>query len=109
RLPSGRGSQHDPWNDLVAAAYQHRADLAISQHDWGDACSALGRVGAALCLIAVDRGLDRPINRVQRPAAYFRGMVRKARAGELRLDRTFHGFLNGRRGEFDQREAATAA
>jgi len=54
-------------------------------YDWEDACQVLGRYGASLCILVTDRAMQRPNNPVRIPAAYFCGMVRQGRAGQLRL------------------------
>jgi replication initiation protein RepC len=81
------------WSDLVEAAYRLRRDYGISQASWGEACAVLGRNGAALSLLLTDRGASRPEKPVRAPAAYFRGLVQRARAGELRLHKSVFGLL----------------
>lgn len=82
------------WNDTVEAAYRLRPALGISQQSWSDACQVLGRVGASLCLLLTDKATERAENPVRQPAAYFRGMVNRARAGELRLHSSVYGLLD---------------
>ena len=91
------------WPDLVEAAYLLRNELGISQTSWGQACEVLGRNGAALCLLVTDRATERNENPVRQPPAYFRAMVNRARAGELRLHSSLFGLLEQ---ETDSREAA---
>ena len=81
------------WNDVVEAAYSLRSQLHISQRSWAEACQLLSREGAALCVLLADQAIDRPENPVRQPAAYFRGMVNKARAGELRLHNSIFGLI----------------
>jgi replication initiation protein RepC len=81
------------WNDVVEAAYRLRPELGISQQSWGEACQILGKVGAALCLLITDSGLDRDKNSVKQPAAYFRGLVNRARGGELHLHNSVYGLI----------------
>jgi len=81
------------WNDVIEAAYRLRSELHISQQSWAEACEVLGRVGASLCVLIADQGSQRAKNRVTQPAAYFRGMVNRARAGELRLHNSIFGLL----------------
>jgi replication initiation protein RepC len=83
------------WGHVVAAAYALRGELGVSQASWGEACAVLGRTGAALCLLVTDRAVDRDVDPVRQPAAYFRGLVRRARAGELRLHSSVFGLLEG--------------
>lgn len=88
-----RLSEQGSWSDLVEAAYQLRPYCGISQASWGEACSVLGRNGAALCLLLTDRGACRSDDPVRAPAAYFSGLVRRARRGELRLHKSVFGLL----------------
>lgn len=81
------------WSDLVDAAYLMREELGVSQASWGEACALLGRNGAALCLLVTDRARDRAQDPVRLPAAYFRGMIARARAGGLRLHSSVFGLL----------------
>lgn len=81
------------WQDVVEAAYRLRPDMHISQRSWGEACQVLGRVGASLCLLITDAALDRGKNAVRQPAAYFQGMVNRARAGELHLHNSVFGLI----------------
>lgn len=81
------------WSDVVEAAYRRRRDLGVSQRSWGDACGQLGRVGAAVCLLITDRATQRAKDPVREPAAYFRGLLRKFGAGELRLHRSILGLM----------------
>ncbi len=81
------------WSDLIEAAYRLRTPLGISQASWGEACEILGRTGAALCLLVTDRATERTENVVEKPAAYFRGMINRARTAELRLHNSVFGIL----------------
>ena len=81
------------WGDVVEAAYRLRPRLGISQASWAEACGVLGRNGAALCVLLTDRATLREIDPVLKPAAYFRGMLAKARGGELRLHASVFGLL----------------
>jgi replication initiation protein RepC len=81
------------WSDIVDAAYHLRGVLGISQQTWGEACEVLGRNGAAIAVVILDRAIGRKLNPVERPPAYFRGMVDRARGGELRLHHSVLGLL----------------
>ncbi len=81
------------WYDLVEAANRLRIVLGISQTYWGEACQVLGRTGAALCLLVTDQAALREKAPVRVPAAYFRGMIMRARGGELRLQNSIFGLL----------------
>jgi replication initiation protein RepC len=80
----------DPtWPELVDAAAFLRSDLDVSKSLWGDACLAMGREKAAIA-IAIVSTKDPAYFRTT-PGGYFHGMVTKARAGHLNLDRTLWG------------------
>jgi replication initiation protein RepC len=63
-----------------------RHELGVSQSLWGDACLALGRPLAAVALAIVS---TKPPEHFKRGAGgYFAGMVKRAKTGELHLDRS---------------------
>jgi replication initiation protein RepC len=74
------------WPDIVDAADWLRHDLGISKSLWGEACVTMGRDLAAVALAIVST--KEPQHFRSTPGGYFHGMVAKARAGELHLDRT---------------------
>ncbi len=74
------------WPDIVDAADWLRHDLGVSKSLWGDACLAMGRELAAVALAIVS---TKEAEHFQTsPGGYFHGMVAKAKAGELHLERT---------------------
>ncbi len=81
------------WSKLVDAAYLLRRELGIPQESWADACHVLGRNGAALCVLITDQASLRRDNPVQKPTAYFRAMIQRAKRGELQLYRSIFGLL----------------
>jgi replication initiation protein RepC len=74
------------WPEIVDAAEWLRHDLGVSKPLWGDACLTMGRDLAAVALAIVST--KDPEHFRTSPAGYFHGMVAKARAGELHLERT---------------------
>jgi replication initiation protein RepC len=77
------------WPDVVDAADRLRHDLGVDQHLWGEACRAMGREQAAIAVAIVSA---KPAGHITAsPGGYFHGMVAKAKAGELNLDRTIWG------------------
>jgi replication initiation protein RepC len=77
----------DPtWPELVDAASLLRSDLDVSKPLWGEACLAMGREQAAIAIAIVST--KDPEHFRTTPGGYFHGMVAKAKAGELNLDRT---------------------
>lgn len=73
------------WADLVEAANTRRRQLRISQTRWAAACELLGRNGAAIAVLIVDRAAERSQDPVRIPAAYFSAMLERARSGNLHL------------------------
>jgi replication initiation protein RepC len=74
------------WPDIVDAADWLRHDLGVSKSLWGDACLTLGRELAAVALAIVST--KEPEHFRTSPGGYFHGMIDKAKAGELHLERT---------------------
>ena len=81
------------WNDLVEAAFRLKGELHVSQQNWAEACATLGRNGAAVCLLLTDRAILRDVEPVEKPGAYFRAMINRAKVGELRLHNSILGIL----------------
>src|SRR5438128_6380075 len=77
----------DPtWPEIIDAADWLRHDLDVSKPLWGDACLTMGRDLAAVALAIVST--KDPEHFRTTPGGYFHGMVQKAKAGELHLERT---------------------
>lgn len=84
------------WNELHRAAGQIRGMAGISEDAWNLSQKALGpAVAAAAIALIFDK---HSTGEVKSPGGYLRGMVEKARAGELHLDRSFYGRLSERVG-----------
>src|ERR1019366_9884223 len=80
----------DPtWPDLGEAAAFLRSDLGVSKSLWGEACVAMGRERAAIAIAIVST--KDPTHFRTSAGGYFHGMVTKAKAGHLYLDRTLWG------------------
>ena len=77
------------WPDVVVAASYLRSDLDVSKSLWGEACLAMGREQAAIAIAVIS--VKDPEHFRTTPGGYFHGMVAKAKAGELNLDRTLWG------------------
>jgi len=81
------------WNGVHRAASKVRPMVGISEHAWNTAQKALGpEVAAAAVALIYDKHVS---GEVTSPGGYLRGMVQKARAGELHLERSFYGRLSG--------------
>jgi len=74
------------WPEIVDAADWLRHDLGVSKSLWGEACIAMGRELAAVALAIVSTKEAEHFRTT--PGGYFHGMVAKAKAGELHLERT---------------------
>jgi replication initiation protein RepC len=81
------------WQDLMELATSLKSDLGISQKCWGYACQLLGRKGALLALIVTDAKRVQEHDPVRNPAAYFNGMLEKAKHNELNLAASVYGLL----------------
>jgi replication initiation protein RepC len=83
------------WLEIIDAADWLRHDLDVSKPLWGDACLTMGRNLAAVALAIVstkDPGHFRTT-----PGGYFHGMVQKAKAGKLHIERTIWAMRRARR------------
>ncbi|MEP5151605.1 replication initiation protein RepC, partial [Planktotalea sp.] len=80
------------WNDLHRAAGKIRGMAGISENAWNTSQKALGpAVASAAIALIFDK---HSTGEVKSPGGYLRGMVEKARAGDLHLERSFHGRLS---------------
>jgi replication initiation protein RepC len=80
----------DPtWPQVVDAAAFLRSDLGVSKSLWGDACLTMGREKAAIAIAIVST--KDPAHFRTSAGGYFHGMVTKAKAGHLNLERTLWG------------------
>lgn len=79
------------WHDLAKVAGQLGPMIGLSPKSWVHAVSTLGKQAASAAIALI---FDKHITgEVTSPSAYLNGMIRKAGAGELHLDRSFHGRL----------------
>jgi len=86
RLKSYLRRPNPIWSEIIDAADWLRHDLDVSKPLWGDACLTMGRDLAAVALAIVST--KDPEHFRTTPGGYFHGMVQKAKAGELHLERT---------------------
>ena len=81
------------WGDLHRVAGQLRPMIGVSEHAWNDAQEQLGKqVATAALALVFEKHCS---GEVTSPGGYLRGMVEKAGAGELHLERSFYGRLTG--------------
>ncbi|TMV07456.1 plasmid replication protein RepC [Arenibacterium halophilum] len=81
------------WRDLHRAAGQLRPMIGVSEHAWNVAQDRLGKQVATAALALVFE--KHCAGEVSSPGGFLRGMVEKAGAGELHLERSFYGRLSG--------------
>lgn len=81
------------WADLIEAANALLPILGINRTAWWDACDVLGREGAAICIMIIDRKAQDPENPVRNPGGYLRKMVARAKTGDLNLQGSVFGLL----------------
>lgn len=81
------------WGDLHRVVGQLRPMIGISEHAWNLAQDRLGpQIATAALVLVFDKHCA---GEVASPGGYLRGMVEKAGAGELHLERSFYGRLSG--------------
>jgi len=81
------------WGDLYRVAGKLRPMIGVSEHAWHVAQDRLGKQVATAALVLVFE--KHCAGEVASPGGYLRGMVEKAGAGELHLERSFYGRLSG--------------
>lgn len=87
------GGYIENWSELHRVAGQVRPMVGVSEHAWAVAQERLGPQAAAAAMALIfDKFSD---GEVASPGGYLRGMVEKAGAGELHLERSFYGRLSG--------------
>ena len=86
RLSSYLRRPNPTWPEIIDAADWLRHDLDVSKSLWGDACVTMGRDLAAVALAIVSTKAPEHFRTTR--GGYFHGMVQKAKAGELHLERT---------------------
>lgn len=81
------------WGDLYRVAGQFRPMIGVSEHAWHLAQDRLGKQIATAALVLV---FDKHCaGEVASPGGYLRGMVERAGAGGLHLERSFYGRPSG--------------
>ena len=81
------------WGDLHRVVGQLRPMIGVSEHAWNLAQDRLGpQIATAALVLTFDKHCA---GEVASPGGYLRGMVEKAGAGNLHLERSFYGRLSG--------------
>ena len=89
----GMGGYLRDWGDLHRVAGQLRPMIGVSEHAWNIAQDRLGpQIATAALVLVFDKHCA---GEVASPGGYLRGIVEKAEAGELHLERSFYGRLSG--------------
>src|SRR5262249_41688702 len=86
RLRSYLRRPNPTWPEVIDAADWLRQGVEVSKSLWGDAGVTMGRDLAAVALAIVST--KQPEHFRTTPGGYFHGMIQKAKAGELHLERT---------------------
>lgn len=81
------------WPDITDAAYDLLPTLGVSKSAWIEACMVLGRDGAALAVMIIDRKVQDPANTIKNPGGYLRAMTARAKEGKLNLHGSVFGLL----------------
>ena len=88
------GGYIENWSQLHRVAGQVRPMVGVSEHAWTVAQEKLGpQLASAAMALIFDKFND---GEVSSAGGYLRGMVEKAGAGELHLERSFYGRLSGK-------------
>ncbi|MBN9887032.1 plasmid replication protein RepC [Salipiger abyssi] len=80
------------WQDLNHAATRLGPMIGLSEPVWATAQEKLGNIAATAALALIFE--KHCAGEIRSPSGYMRGMLRKAGAGELHLNRSFHGRMN---------------
>ncbi|MFY9210473.1 MAG: replication initiation protein RepC, partial [Aestuariivita sp.] len=81
------------WGDLHRVAGQLRPMIGVSENAWNIAQDRLGpQIATAALVLTFEKHCA---GEVASPGGYLRGIVQKAGAGELHLERSFYGRLSG--------------
>lgn len=91
-LPTG--CRRPSVGDIEEAARSLRAEADVGGWAWRQACELIGAYPAALCLLIADRRATE--GEVASVGGYFLSMTRRARSGELRLNRSIRGLAHPR-------------
>jgi replication initiation protein RepC len=82
------------WGDLHRVAGELRPMIGISENAWNHAQDKLGtQVATAALVLVFDKYCS---GEVASPGGYLRGIIEKAGAGDLHLERSFYGRLSGK-------------
>ena len=94
------------WPDIIEAADWLRHDLGVSKSLWGEACLTIGRELAAVALAIVSAKAAEHFQ--TSPGGYFHGMIARAKAGQLHLERTVWAMRRATQpGRYDQGRAGS--
>ncbi|MEJ6396018.1 replication initiation protein RepC [Gymnodinialimonas sp. 2305UL16-5] len=83
--------------DFVGAAMARLQPLGVHPSAWDEAVDLVTPETAALCILIIDAHLNSGDIAILNNGAYFRGMVRKARSGDLHIIRSLIGIAERNR------------
>ncbi|EHM01823.1 replication protein [Acetobacteraceae bacterium AT-5844] len=83
------------WGDVADAAELLAKHLGIPRHLYAGACQQLGRRGAAVAIAVISTKPPGYFHSAG-PGGYLRGMLRRAQAGALHLERSIFGLRDAR-------------
>ncbi|MTH94993.1 replication initiation protein RepC, partial [Roseibium sp. RKSG952] len=79
------------WADLVSTAQIAAAYLGINKSLWEELKAEVGAPAAAVCVVIAERRITDPRNPVRSPGAFVRGMLKRAKDGQLKLHKSVFG------------------
>ena len=91
----GAENQEPDWNDVFVAADRTKQLLGISDHAWAEGIQVMGRPGAAVAIAIITAKRKR----ISSPGGYFRGMIGRAKVGELNLGPSVYALRDERAGK----------
>ncbi len=81
------------WPDIYNTAYALLPVLGISRSAWLEACMTLGRDGAAIAVMIIDRKMQDQPYKIKNPGGYLRAMTARAKEKKLNLHGSVFGLL----------------
>lgn len=85
------------WRELVNSAIAILPEIRLDHSIWRHACAVLGRNGAAIAVLLIERGIERTFDSrhspITNPPAYLSAMLNRARSGKLDLHRSMMALM----------------
>lgn len=81
----------EDWHAVISEMQERAILLDIDTQSWGEACTKLGRVSAAICaLIVEDRVQREGVEALRNPRAYFNALVKRGTRQKLDMTGSLH-------------------